>query len=80
MNKATTLEITLAAVLLKLLPEGTDPTEIVGLFSKSLEILKLAEKQLGPQAPPNGHELSRYLTVNAGQPDACYQQAHHLPA
>ena len=61
MNSPTPFEAVLIAIALK--QANTSPAEVAPFLAQALELVKLAEKELGPQVQLNGHELPRLLTV-----------------
>ncbi len=61
MNSPTPFEAVLIAIALK--QANTSPAEVAPFLLQALELVKLAEKELGPQVQLNGQELPRYLDV-----------------
>ena len=54
-------EAVLIAIALK--QANTTPAEVAPFLPQALELVKLAEKELGPQVQLNGRDLPRYLDV-----------------
>jgi excisionase family DNA binding protein len=54
-------EAVLIAIALK--QANTSPAEVAPFLPQALELLELAEKELGPQVQLNGHELPRFMTI-----------------